>query len=166
MINRVVLVGRLTKDPSDLRRSANDTAFLSFTLAVDNRSKNEEKSADFIPCVAFNKTAEIINQYTHKGSQIAVEGRIQTRSYDSKDNPGKKVYVVEVICENVQLLDPKQSTGTSPNPYPTQQQSRGGYENQYRKEVPTSPAKVQQEEAYESQTPPPGIDVSDDDLPF
>lgn len=160
MINRVVLIGRLTKDPTDLRRSANGTAFLSFTIAVDNRSKNEERSADFIPCVAFNKTAEILNQYTRKGSQVGVEGRLQTRTYESRENPGKKVFVMEVICDNITLLDSK-SASQSPTASPMTRSPEM---------VPSParprPAAAPKEDTYETQVPPPGVDVSDDDLPF
>ena len=80
MINRVVLVGRLTKDPV-LRKTANGVSVTSFTLACTRRFKQEgQPDADFINTVAWNKTADIVQQYTHKGSLVGVEGRIQTRS--------------------------------------------------------------------------------------
>ena len=106
MINRVVLVGRFTKDPGEVRRSSNGNAVVSFTIAVDNRfSKQEERSADFINCVVWNKTAEFVAQYCRKGALAGVEGRLQSRSYDDKD--GKKVFVTEVVCDSVQLLESK-----------------------------------------------------------
>ena len=84
MINRVVLVGRLTKDPV-LRKTANGASVTSFTLACTRRYKQEgQPDADFINTVVWNKTADSVQQYTHKGSLIGVEGRIQTRSYDDQ----------------------------------------------------------------------------------
>ena len=99
MINRVVLVGRLTKDPV-LRKTANGASVVSFTVACTRRFKQEgQPDADFINTVAWNKTADIVSQYTHKGSLVGVEGRIQTRSYD--DQSGKRVYVTEVVADSV-----------------------------------------------------------------
>ena len=84
MINRVVLVGRLTKDPV-LRKTANGASVVSFTVACTRRFKQEgQPEADFINTVAWNKTADSVSQYTHKGSLVGVEGRIQTRSYDDQ----------------------------------------------------------------------------------
>ena len=103
MINRVVLVGRLTKDPV-LRKTANGASVVSFTVACTRRFKQEgQPDADFINTVAWNKTADIVSQYTHKGSVVGVEGRIQTRSYD--DQSGKRVYVTEVVADSVQFLE-------------------------------------------------------------
>ncbi|MEG0092909.1 MAG: single-stranded DNA-binding protein [Erysipelotrichaceae bacterium] len=107
MINRVILIGRLTKDPV-MRKTQSGTSVVSFTLAVERRVKTQDQTADFINCVAWNKTAELITQYLHKGSQTAVEGRIQTRSYD--DQTGRKVYVTEVVADSVQFLDSKNSS--------------------------------------------------------
>lgn len=108
MINKVVLVGRLTKDPV-LRKTASGTSITSFTVACNRRFKQEgQPDADFINCVAWNKTADIVNQYTHKGSLVGVEGRIQTRSYD--DQQGKRVYVTEIVAESVQFLESKNTS--------------------------------------------------------
>jgi single-strand DNA-binding protein len=101
MVNRVVLVGRLTKDPM-LRKTQTGKSVLSFTVAV-NRRFSQEDQADFVNCVAWEKTAEFLNNYARKGSLVSVEGRIQSRSYDDKD--GRRVYVQEVVSENVQLLE-------------------------------------------------------------
>lgn len=111
-MNRVCLVGRLTKDV-DLRYTPNGTAVASFTLAVDRNYKNAqgEKETDFIPCVVFRQLAELCANYLSKGKMAAVDGRIQTRNYDGKD--GKKVYVTEVIAENVQFLSPKDKSNES-----------------------------------------------------
>ena len=104
MINRVVLIGRLTKDP-ELRRTAQGDAVTSFTLAVNRNftSSDGQQQADFINCVVWKKSAEIVEKYCSKGSLVGVEGRIQTRSYDNSQ--GQKVYVVEVICDSVQFLE-------------------------------------------------------------
>lgn len=105
MINRVVLVGRLTKDPV-LRKTQNGTSVVSFTIACNRRvGKDQEPQTDFIGCVAWGGTADVVNTYTKKGSLVGVEGRIQSRSYD--DTNGKKVYVTEVVCDSVQFLEPK-----------------------------------------------------------
>ena len=105
MINRVVLVGRLTRDP-ELRKTQSGTSVCSFTMAVGRRvSTQGQPDADFINCVAWNKTADLMTQYLHKGSLIGLEGRIQTRSYDNQQ--GQRVYVTEVVAESVQFLEPK-----------------------------------------------------------
>jgi single-strand DNA-binding protein len=106
MMNRVILVGRLTADPT-LRYTPAGVAVASFTLAV-NRSftnANGEREADFINCVVWRKPAENVANYLKKGSLAGVDGRIQTRSYEGQD--GKRVYVTEVMAESVQFLEPK-----------------------------------------------------------
>ena len=122
MINRVILVGRLTKDV-ELRKTPAGSSVCSFTLAVSRRvSKNStsnQPTADFISCVAWNQTADLMKNYLHKGSQIGVEGRIQTRNYDDPNVPGRKVYVTEVVADNVTFLE---SRAASEN-RPTQSQS-------------------------------------------
>lgn len=113
MINTVTLIGRLTKDP-ELRQTQGNTSVLSFTLAVGRNFKNQDGSvdADFINCVIWRKPAEILAQYTRKGSQIAVRGRLQSRSYE--DKTGHRVYVTEVVCDDFQLLDSRRQE-TMPN---------------------------------------------------
>ena len=107
MINRAVLVGRLTRNP-ELRRTQQGDAVTSFTIAVNRNftSRDGQQQADFINCVTWRKLAENVNQYCSKGSLVGVEGRIQTRTYDN--NQGQKVYVVEVICDSVRFLETKQ----------------------------------------------------------
>lgn len=100
-MNNVSLIGRLTKDVEE-RRTQNGTAVVSFTLAVDRRKK--EDGADFIPCIAWNKAAETIAKYVHKGDLFAVTGYIQTRSYE-KD--GRMNYVTEVVTTSFQFLERK-----------------------------------------------------------
>lgn len=98
-MNKAILLGRLTKDP-EIKYTQSGKAVASFTLAVDRRkSASGEKQADFISCVAWEKTAETIGNYCGKGQQIAVEGRIQSRSYDAQD--GSKRYVTEVVVQNM-----------------------------------------------------------------
>lgn len=119
MINNVVLIGRLTKD-IELKVTPSGNYVCSFHLAVSRRKSKEDKNtpdADFIPCVAWNKTAEVLSTYTSKGSQIGVEGRIQTRNYDDPNIPGKKVYVTEVIVGSICLLESKKKEEQSYQPY-------------------------------------------------
>lgn len=103
-MNKIELLGRLTKDP-EIRYTQNNTPVASFSLAVNRRfAKEGEQQADFINIVAWNKTAEFCGKYFKKGSQIALVGRLQTRSYE--DN-GTKKYVTEVIAEEVYFADTK-----------------------------------------------------------
>ena len=106
MINNVVLVGRLTRDP-ELRTTNSGTSVCSFTVAVDNRQKNPDgtKSASFIPCTAFQQSADNMSKFLKKGSLVGVVGRLNQRSYLNKDNI--KVTVIEVLCDSVQFLEPK-----------------------------------------------------------
>lgn len=106
MMNKVVLIGRLTKDV-ELRYTQSGTAVGSFSLAVNRQFTNAsgEREADFINCVVWKKAAETLANYTGKGSLIAVEGRIQTRNYEN--NQGNRVYVTEIVVENFSFLDNK-----------------------------------------------------------
>lgn len=112
MLNRVVLIGRLTKDP-ELRYTQNGVAVTSFTLAVDRTFKNAqgERDTDFIPCVTFRQLAELCANYLGKGKMAAVDGRIQVRTYEGQD--GQRRWVTEVIAENVRFLSPKDSNSNS-----------------------------------------------------
>ena len=102
-MNRVVLVGRLTKDP-EMRTTSSGISQTRFTLAVNRRGTNEDGSrqADFIPCVAWRGTAEAIAKYLTKGRELAVEGRIQTGSYDAQD--GTKRYTTDVVVDNFTFI--------------------------------------------------------------
>lgn len=135
MINRVVLVGRLTKDP-EFRTTPSGVSITTFTLAVNRTFTNAqgEREADFINCITFRKQAENVNNYLNKGSLAGVDGRVQTRNYENKE--GQRVYVTEVVADNVQFLEPKNS-------------------NKQNK---------QQENGFANANGP--IDISDDDLPF
>lgn len=113
-MNKVVIVGRLTRDP-DVRRSntTDQTAIARFTLAVDRKYKrNGEPDADFISCVAFGKTAEFCEKYFSKGAKIGACGRIQTGSYKDKDN--KTVYTTDVVLEEVEFGESKSEANNKP----------------------------------------------------
>lgn len=155
MINTVTLVGRLTRDV-ELRVSQSNVTVATFTLAVNRQFKNSngEREADFINCVAFKKTAEILNQYAGKGSQVGVTGSIQTRNYENKD--GQRVYVTEVIANNIALLDSKGSNNASDG-----QQSQGRPNaNQAQKQR----SNVPDENPFANSKGP--VDISSSDLPF
>lgn len=114
MINRTVFVGRLTKDV-ELKYTQSGQAVASFTLAVNRQFTNAqgEREADFIQCVIWRKAAENFSKFTHKGSLVGIDGRIQTRSYDNQQ--GQRVYVTEVVVDNFALLDSKGSNQTKAN---------------------------------------------------
>lgn len=113
-MNAVVLVGRTTRD-IELRRTGNGTAVASFTLAVNRDFKtNDGQEADFIQCVAWKKTAELLEQYVHKGDRIAVNGSIRTRNYE--DSHGRTVYVTEVLVNHVEFLETKNREMSSDSP--------------------------------------------------
>ena len=111
MLNRVILIGRLTKDP-ELRYTQNGTAVATFTLAVDRKFKREE--TDFIPIVVWAKQAENCANYLNKGSLVAIEGRIQVRTYDNQE--GQRRWVTEVVAEDVRFMGkPAGSRGSTPD---------------------------------------------------
>lgn len=106
LMNKVILMGRLTRDPETRYTQGNNTAVCSFSLAVNRRFKQEgQPDADFINVVAWAKTAEFVSKYFTKGQQVGVIGRIQTRNYDDKE--GKKIFVTEVVAEEVYFADNK-----------------------------------------------------------
>ena len=103
MINRVVMVGRMTRDP-ELRRTGSGAAVTSFTLALNrNYNSADGQQADYISCVVWNKVAENVAQYCSKCSLVGVEGRLRSRTYDNAQ--GQRVYVTEVVCDSVQFLE-------------------------------------------------------------
>lgn len=112
-MNKVILMGRLTRDP-DVRTTAgeNPTTVARYTLAVDRRFKREgEQSADFISCVVFGKGAEFASNYLRQGTKIAITGRLQTGSYTNKD--GQKVYTTDVMVEEHEFAESKGASGNS-----------------------------------------------------
>jgi len=157
MINRVILVGRLTKDP-ELRYTTGNISVAKFTLAV-NRSftsgTNGEKEADFIQCVVWRKQAENLARFVKKGGLIGVEGRIQTGSYDDKD--GVRKYTTEVVCDSVQFLEPKNQEDDSYKEFNRQDYSDDLYSND------NNNNNNNRNNRKEST---PTIDVAEDDLPF
>ena len=119
-MNRVCLVGRLTKD-TELRSTPNGVSTTSNTIAVKRNVKNSngEYTSDFINIIAWRGTAEFLCNYAKKGSLISVDGKIQTRKYEN--NEGKTIYVTEVLVENVGLLEPKKQETTETQEEPTQE---------------------------------------------
>ncbi len=106
-MNKVILMGRLTKDP-EMRATASNISVCSFTVAVDRRFKSDgQPTADFIPVIAWRQTAEFVNKYFRKGNKIAVTGSIQTRSWDDKD--GNRRYATEVVADEVEFCESKKS---------------------------------------------------------
>lgn len=169
MINRVVLVGRLTKDP-ELRYTPNGIASCRFTVAVNRtfKGQNGEQEADFINCQAWRKQAENLANFMKKASLIGLEGRIQTGSYEGQD--GKRVYTTDVVADSIQFLEPRNSTGgtqrtsnyeSSTNTGGTNQTplqgNYGGNNNQ------PSYTRVDEDPFANSKGP---VEVSEDDLPF
>ncbi|NLP50379.1 single-stranded DNA-binding protein [Bacillus sp. RO1] len=171
MLNRVVLVGRLTKDP-ELRYTPSGVAVATFTLAVNRTFQNQqgEREADFINCVVWRKQAENAANFLKKGSLAGVDGRVQTRNYEGQD--GKRVYVTEIVAESVQFLEPKGSggAGNASRPNPNQNQGYGsspnfGYDqNQQRSNNNNQGYTRVDDDPFKNDGQP--IDISDDDLPF
>lgn len=156
-MNKVFLIGRLTRDP-ELRYTSSNIAVATFSIAVDRNFSNAagEREADFINIVVWRKQAENVKNYMHKGSQVAIDGRIQTRSYDDTD--GKKRYVTEVVADNVQFLDSKGSRDalaptSAPEPTP--------YDFASQPEPKTTDVKNDPFADFGN-----NIEISDDDLPF
>ena len=118
-MNKVIMIGRLVKDP-DIRYSqgANTTCVARYTLAVDRKFKQEgQPNADFINCIAFGKLGEFAEKYLHKGTKIAVTGRIQTGSYKNKD--GNTVYTTDVVVEEQEFCESKSQSNSQPQPAPS-----------------------------------------------
>ena len=138
MINNVVLVGRLTRDP-ELRYTPSNVAVVTFSLAVNRNFKNQagDREADFINCMIWRKPAELLSEWCKKGNMVGITGRIQTRSYDNQQ--GQRVYATEVVAESFQTLEKKDNSA-----------NQSSMENQMPPNFGT--------------TNP--MDISDDDLPF
>ncbi|WP_068675986.1 single-stranded DNA-binding protein [Oceanobacillus sp. Castelsardo] len=163
MLNRVVLVGRLTRDP-DLRYTPTGVAVANFTVAVNRPFTNQQgnREADFINCVAWRRQAENLANYMKKGSMVGVDGRVQTRSYDGQD--GKTVYVTEILAESIQFLESKGSSMGGQSA-PGFQQNQNQNQNQFQpNHNQFQPNQNQQEDPFSNNGEP--IDISDDDLPF
>lgn len=173
MINNVVLVGRLTRDP-ELRYTGSGTAVANFTIAADRPFTNAqgERDTDFISCVIWRKQAENLANFARKGSLIGVEGRIQTRNYEN--NSGQRVYVTEVLADNFQMLEPKsvsdQRRSQSGNQSTTQYQSNDDYSgNQSQSNNQSNNNQAPNfdsfaDDPFESNSDE--VDISRDNLPF
>jgi len=148
MINRVVLVGRLTRNP-ELRYTQSGAAVAQFTIAVNRQFTNSkgERDADFISCAIWRKAAENFTNLTHKGSLVGLDGRIQTSSYDNKQ--GQRVYRTDVIVENFSLLESKGETSSKPADTANK---------------PTDNSQKNNSDPFADNSKP--IDISDSDLPF
>ncbi len=149
MINKAILMGRLTRDP-ELRHTGSGTPVCSFSVAIDN-GYGDNRSTDFINCVAWNKTAEFVDKYFTKGRMIIVIGRIQTRTWEGQD--GKKNYATEVVASEVSFGETKKSADE--NGYRTQS---GSYDAPKAADVPDMPAGDGSDDFVELDT--------NDDLPF
>lgn len=170
MLNRVVLVGRLTRDP-DLRYTPNGVAVANFNIAVNRPFSNQqgEREADFINGVVWRRQAENLANYMKKGNLIGVDGRIQTRSYEGQD--GKTVYVTEVVADSIQFLETKGASGgqgAGPSGY-QQNQNQNQYQNQNQNQFQQNQNQNQSQnqsndDPFRNNGEP--IDISDDDLPF
>ena len=161
-MNKALLIGRLTKDP-ELRATYTGRNVCQFSIAVNRNfnNANGEREADFINCVVWDKQAENLVKYQKKGNQIAVDGRIQTRNYEDKD--GKRVYVTEILANNISFLDSK-GTNTSSNdfnslPEPPREDSVSSSSNMNNME--TVSVDKDPFEAFGD-----SIEISDNDLPF
>lgn len=139
-MNKLCLIGRITKDP-EIRYTANNIAVATFSLAINRTYKNADGGydADFINCIAFRNTADLLGKYVHKGDQLGIEGHIQTRNYDDKD--GKKVYVTEIVVDSLDFTGNKKSETTQ-----------------------TATQETTQNDPYKDFGE--AIEISDDDLPF
>ena len=172
-MNTVQLVGRLTRDV-ELRFTSSGTAVGSFTIAVNRNFTNQqgEREADFISCVIWRKAAENLANFTRKGSLIAIDGRLQTRSYDNQQ--GQRVYVTEVVVNNFDLLESRSVTEQRPGSSPNTNHQAGAYgagggqgyqsqpqmnQNNYNQSFSSSSTSPFMDEGHP-------IDISEDDLPF
>ena len=162
-MNKVLLIGRLTRDP-ELRYTGSNRAVTQITIAVNRNFSNQngEREADFINVVVWDKAAENLKKYVGKGRMIAVEGRIQTRNYDN--NEGKKVYVTEVVAQNVQFLDSRSASDNSASytqAAPTNTNNVSPYDFDNNNNMETINVENDPFASFGS-----SVDLSDNDLPF
>lgn len=147
MLNKAILIGRITKDPE--LKQAGQNRCCNFTLAVDRRKKEGQQEADFISCVAWNGSADFMSNYIRKGNLLGIDGRLQTRSYDGQNG---KVYVTEVVVERLVSLTSKPQAQPQPQP----QSQKPVYQEQNFLDVPPL------EDSF-MDTP---FSLDTDDLPF
>ena len=167
-MNKAILIGRLTRDP-ELRYTSSNRGVCQFTVGIDRPFTNQasgQREADFISVVAWDKTGENVGKYMTKGRLIAVEGRIQTRNYEN--NEGRRVYVTEVIANNVQFLESRNAQNTNNNsinsmPEPPMEKTPYDFANDNEKN--------EVEQTMDTENDPfasfgEQIEISDNDLPF
>ena len=155
-VNHVVLVGRLTKD-IELRKTNSNISTCSFTVAVDKRFNSQQpgaQTADFINCVAWRQSAEFLANYATKGTIVSVEGRIQTRNYEGQNG---RVYVTEVVADNVQIISNRNSTQNVDNSYANNRTFTPSVEPAYSQN---------EQEDYNEVESFDLSNISSDDLPF
>jgi single-strand DNA-binding protein len=170
MLNRVVLVGRMTRDPELRYTNNNNIPVVSFTLAVNkpfSSNRDNDNDADFISCTAWRRQAEVVSKYTHKGSMVAVDGRLQTRNYMDERNNVRR-YVTEVVCDSVVFLDPK---GSNTNNGPSDNSRYDNRQNQnqrkpYDNRNPYGSDSGNNQKDNGQDDDDMDIDIIEDDLPF
>lgn len=170
MINTVAIVGRLTKDP-ELRKTQSGISVLQFTVAVQRpyADSNGNRGADFISCVAWRKAAENISTYFKKGNSIGLEGRLQSRSYDSKE--GNRIFITELLVERFSFIESKKEREASSNSSAQPAQSAAPAEPKANDDLKQATQKVQDASKSASDPVDPfagngDLDISNDDLPF
>ncbi len=177
MINRVVLVGRLTKDV-EVRKTQSGISVAQFTVACERRftrgqDNNNQQTADFINCVAWRQSADFLGQYARKGAMVGVEGRIQTRNYDNAQ--GQRVYVTEVVADNVSLLESRAQSEARASQAPAGFQQPSSYSNNsygnssYNNNAPQYSSGSQMNSGFDTNddfSSGSPLDISSDDLPF
>jgi single-strand DNA-binding protein len=154
-MNKVILVGRLTKDP-ELKRTNSDIPVVQFTVAVNRtyQSKNGEKQADFINCVVWRQQAENFAKYMRKGSLVGIDGQIQTRNFD--DNNGVKRFVTEVLCDQIHFLESKSARNDNVS----------GFSDINQYDIPETNTRTSEKQKDPFEDLKSDFDVSNDDLPF
>lgn len=172
-MNKVLLTGRITKDP-EIRYSQNGMSSLRFTLAVDRQGPRDaqgNRQADFISCVAFSQQADFMSRFVHKGNMLSIEGRIQTGQYTGQDQQVR--YTTDVMVERVENLTPRDPNAPAPvQGYQQPQQQYGqnpyqGYNNpQYGAQPSYQAPFASNQQTEEKSSAPETFTVSDDDLPF
>ncbi len=177
MINRVVLVGRLTKDV-EVRKTQSGISVAQFTVACERRftrgqDNNNQQTADFINCVAWRQSADFLGQYARKGAMVGVEGRIQTRNYDNAQ--GQRVYVTEVVADNVSLLESRAQSEARASQASAGFQQPSSYSNNsygnssYNNNAPQYSSGSQMNSGFDTNddfSSGSPLDISSDDLPF
>ena len=155
-MNKIILVGRLTKDP-EVRTTSAGFNTVNFSVAVNRNFKNKDGNydADFLPCVAFRQTADFISKFFKKGSMISLDGRVQTRNYDAQD--GTKRYVTEVVVENVEFVGGKNDSSSSSADAYVDAPADAPIDEMPEYDIPTS-------DPYENYDKE--VSLSDNDLPF